>query len=97
MTDGNNLPTFVSIELREREAIWHFQGVLVLRGHGPAAHDGKHARKNRNRQHPLAAHRIPRFYWLGGPNVRLTGGLGKLTPRHRQCIVLAMTVALSAR
>src|ERR1700734_3308159 len=61
MTDGDNLPILVPSELRERESIWYFQGVLVLRGHGQAAYDGKRPRNNRNRQHPLAAHRIPPF------------------------------------
>jgi hypothetical protein len=30
LTGGNNLPAFVSPELREREPARHFQGVLVL-------------------------------------------------------------------
>src|SRR5579872_2426414 len=42
LTNGDNLPGLVTSELREREPIWHFQSVLVLRGKGPAAHDGKH-------------------------------------------------------
>jgi hypothetical protein len=35
MTDGDNLPSLVSSELRERQPIWHFQGVLILRRKGP--------------------------------------------------------------
>jgi hypothetical protein len=43
LTDGDSLPVFVSLELREREPIRHLQSVLVLRGHGHAAHqDGEH-------------------------------------------------------
>ena len=36
LADGDNLPAFVSPELREREPARHFQSVLVLRGNGPA-------------------------------------------------------------
>jgi hypothetical protein len=32
VTDGDNLPLFVSSKLREREAVRYFEGVLVLRG-----------------------------------------------------------------
>src|SRR5580698_5749630 len=34
MADGDHRPAFVSPELREREAIRYFEGVLVLRGSG---------------------------------------------------------------
>src|SRR5262245_61582272 len=41
MTDGDQLPAFVSPELREREPSRHFQGVLVLLAEGYAAEDGE--------------------------------------------------------
>src|ERR1700677_270890 len=34
MAEGDHRPAFVSSELREREAIRYFEGVLVLRGNG---------------------------------------------------------------
>src|ERR1700761_3251758 len=34
MTDGDHRPAFVSPELREREAVRHFKGILVLGGNG---------------------------------------------------------------
>src|SRR6202030_851550 len=34
MADGDHRPAFVSSELREREAIRYFEGVVVLRGSG---------------------------------------------------------------
>src|SRR5271156_3112224 len=34
MADGDHRPAFVSSELREREPIRYFEGVLVLRGNG---------------------------------------------------------------
>src|SRR5262249_23230372 len=37
LTDGNNLPAFISPELREREPTWYSHGVLVLLGKGYAA------------------------------------------------------------
>jgi hypothetical protein len=37
LTDGDNLPSFVSSKLREREPIRHLQSVLVLRRYGTAA------------------------------------------------------------
>jgi hypothetical protein len=47
---------FVSPKVREREAIRQLQGVLVLRGNGPAAQYGEHYRNSRNRQHAFALH-----------------------------------------
>src|ERR1700722_5555135 len=42
ITDGDDLPAFVSPELREREPAGHFHGVLILRGNGSAPRDGEH-------------------------------------------------------
>src|SRR4029077_3436122 len=56
VTDRNNLPGFVSPELRECEPTRHFQRVLVLRGNGPAAQDDEHHRDNRNRQRASTLH-----------------------------------------
>jgi hypothetical protein len=44
LAHGDNLAVFVSPEIREREPIRRLQGVLVLRGVGPAAQDGEHDR-----------------------------------------------------
>src|SRR5262245_39328477 len=49
LTNGNNLPAFVSPKLREREPTRHFQGVLVLLGKGHAAQDSERYRNDRNR------------------------------------------------
>src|SRR5262245_3792939 len=49
LTDGNNLPAFVSSELREREPTWHSDGVLVLLGKGYTAQDGEDYCNHRNR------------------------------------------------
>src|SRR5438445_743752 len=53
LTDGYNLPSFVSSELRERESARHFHGVLVLdlSGNGQPAEDSQQYRHSRNRQH----------------------------------------------
>src|SRR5262245_27601437 len=48
LTDGNNLPAFVSPELRECEPTWHSRGVLVLLGKGYAAQDDKDYCNHRN-------------------------------------------------
>src|SRR5262245_8382324 len=42
LTDGDQLPAFVSPELREREPTRYAHGVLVLLGKGYAAQHGQH-------------------------------------------------------
>jgi hypothetical protein len=42
VTDGNNLPVFVSAEVGKREPIRHLDSVLVLRRNGFASQDGEH-------------------------------------------------------
>jgi hypothetical protein len=32
LTDGNNLPLLVSLELRERKSVWYLQRILVWSG-----------------------------------------------------------------
>src|SRR5262249_39346048 len=46
LTDRHSGPAFVAPELGERESTGHLQGVLVLCGDGPAAHDGEHHRND---------------------------------------------------
>ena len=46
LTHSNSLPVFVSPELGEREPIRHLHSVLVLRGNGLAAQDGRHYRRD---------------------------------------------------
>src|SRR5262249_36941299 len=46
LTDRDYGPAFVSPELGECEPIRHLHSVLVLRGDGPAAHDGEHHRND---------------------------------------------------
>jgi hypothetical protein len=59
LTDGDNLSGLISSELRERQPIRHFQGVLILRKNGPAAHNGEHSRDSRNRPYSFALPRTP--------------------------------------
>src|SRR5262249_18688690 len=48
LTDGDDLPVFVSSELREREAARHLHSVLVLRGEGDAAQRGEQQSHDHN-------------------------------------------------
>src|SRR5262245_30344453 len=50
MTDGNNLPAFVPLELGEREPTWHSHGVPDLLGKGHAAQDSEDYCNHRNRR-----------------------------------------------
>src|SRR3989442_3558593 len=59
VTDGDGLPAFVSSELREREPIRYFHGVLVLRRAGHAAGDSERYRNDHNRRDTFALHLHP--------------------------------------
>src|SRR5262245_23085359 len=58
LTDGNNLPGFVSPELRECEPTRYSHGVLVLLGKGYAAEDGEDYSNHRNRCDLSFPHRL---------------------------------------
>ena len=49
LTDGDNLPVFVSFEVRERQTIWKLQCVLVLRRKDQRARDGDQYRERERR------------------------------------------------
>ena len=58
LTDGDNLPAFVSPELGEREPTRHLHGVLVLGGDGAAAQSTEECCHDSNRPHAVALHTL---------------------------------------
>src|SRR5213594_750259 len=56
LTNGDNLPVFVSPELGEREPTRHLHGVLVLGGQGAAAQRTDECRHDSNRPQAFALH-----------------------------------------
>src|SRR5262249_11948780 len=61
VTDGDQLPGFVSPELGEGKSTRHFHRVLVLCGNGDAAQDAQH-RDKCSSQHSSALHRRHLLY-----------------------------------
>jgi hypothetical protein len=68
LADGDNLPVFVSPEIRERESIRNLQGVLVLSGNGHADQGSEHYRNSGNRKNAFALHRW-HFYQVRRPDL----------------------------
>src|SRR5262245_1859803 len=56
VADGDNLPIFVSPELRECETIRHLHSMLVLRGNGSADKDGEHDRNHHHQPGWISRH-----------------------------------------
>src|SRR5271165_4697802 len=66
LTNGDSLPIFVSTELGERHPARHLQGVLVLRGNGPAAQNRERRRYNHDCRNDFAVdfYRLPLACWV---------------------------------